>query len=322
MFLNLGELSAMSRDWGPRSVADNYYDVHVLHKSMKARQVLYPGGENIRLQLMVAGDPTDQTGRAMDFYGTWQYQNPNLFDAAQFEPKMDVQVITVWDGEVAINGTSEVQYADLVMNRQAAYTKIFADRMSRYLYGRGLNGPQINGLGDLFDNSSTFGNIDRSSTEIFNAYVFDNDGTARALDRKLLGRACTAVTDGNIKPDLILTTPDVWDGVERILDDLERYPNTMMVNAGFTNMTYRGIPIVYDKNMPVRGRTRHSLRILNFDYWRWYIHQGFNMVRYDWQRMPNGAGQFEILITIGNTCSDNLRYESTIDDIDPELIAA
>lgn len=309
----------MSRDWGPKSVADNYYDVHVLHKSMKARQMTYPGGENIRLQLMIAGDPDDLTGRAQDFYGSWEYQNPNLFDAAQFEPKMDVQIITVWDGEVAINGSSDVQYADLVTNRQAAYTKIFADRMSRYLYGRGAGGVRPNGLEDIFDNNSTFGKINRENTDIFNAYVFDAD-TVRAPSRKLLGTACTHVTDGNIKPDIILTTPDCWDASERFLDDLERYPNTMMVNAGFTNMTYRGIPIVYDKNMPTRGRTRHSMRILNFDYWRWYVHEQFNMVRHPWQRMPNNAGQYEVLITIGNTCSDNLRYLATIDDLNPELV--
>ena len=320
MFLNLGELSAFSRDWGPKSVADNYYDVHVLHKSMKARQMTYPGGENIRLQLMVAGDPHDETGRAQDFYGTWDYRNPDLFDAAQFEPKMDVQIITVWDGEVAINGSSDVQYANLVTNRQSAYTKIFADRMSRYLYGRGQGGVRINGLEDIYDNESTFGKIDRSETDIFNTYIFEaSDGTGRAISRRLLGQAATAITDGGIKPDLILTTPDVWDAVEAILDDQERYPNTMMVDAGFTNITYRGIPIVYDKNMPVKGRQNHSLRFLNFDYWRWYVHQGFNMARHEWMRMPNNAGQFEVIINIGNTCSDNLRYLSTLDDINPAL---
>lgn len=320
MFLNLGELSAFSRDWGPKSVADNYYDMHVLHRSMKARQETYPGGEHIRLPLMVAGDPNDETGRAQDFYGTWDYRNPNLFDAAQFEPKMDVQIITIWDGEVAINGSSDVQYANLVVNRQSAYTKIFADRMSRYLYGRGAGSVRINGLEDIYDNGSTFGKIDRSGSDIFNAYVSEaSDGVGRAVSKRLLTDAILKVTDGNIKPDIALTTTDVWGAVHNILTDQERYPNTMMAQAGFTNITYMGVPIVFDKNKPVKGRQNHSIRFLNFDYWRWYVHQGFNMARHEWQRMPNNAGQFEVIINIGNTCSDNLRYLSTLDDLNPAL---
>lgn len=121
---------------------------------------------------------------------------------------MDVQLITVWDGEIAINGTSEVQYADLITNRQSAYTQIFADRMSRYLYGRGQGGVRINGIEDIFDNNSTFGKIDRSNSDVFNAYNFHNDGTARDLTRRLIGQAMTAVTDANTKPDIILTTSE------------------------------------------------------------------------------------------------------------------
>ena len=317
MNYDLDELSAMSRDWGPKSVADNYYDTHVLHKSMKARQMEYPGGENIRLQLMVAGDPNDETGGAQDFYDTWEFKNPNLFTAARFEPKMDVQLITVWDGEIAINGTSEVQYADLITNRQSAYTMIFADRMSRYLYGRGQGGVRINGIEDIFDNNSTFGKIDRTESNVFNAYNFHNNGTPRDLVRRLIGQAMTSITDGNTKPDIILTTSEVWDLCEDILKDFERYPNTAAAAAGFENMTYRGVPIVYDKNMPVRARNRHSMYLLNFDYWKWYICQGFNMARRPWQRMPNNAGQYEVLVTVGNTCSDNLRYLSAIHDINP-----
>lgn len=321
MNFDLNELSAMSRDWGPKSVADNYYDTHVLHKSMKARQMEYPGGENIRLQLMVAGDPNDETGRAMDFYGTWDFRNPELFTAARFEPKMDVQIITVWDHEIAINGTSEVQYADLIKNRQAAYTQIFADRMSRYLYGRGQGGVRINGLEDIFDNNSTFGKIDRSKTDIYNAFVF-NHTQKRNLTRRLIGQSMTSVTDGPTKPDIILTSSDIWDLCEDILKDFERYPNTLMAQAGFDNMTYRGVPIVYDKNMPVKTRDRHQMYFLNFDYWKWYICRGFNMARRPWRRMPNNAGQYEVLVTVGNTCSDNLRYQSMLDDLDPFTLAA
>lgn len=315
--LNLAELTAFSKDWGPRSVADNYYDRHVLHKSMESRRETYPGGLHIRLPLMVAGDPHDRTGKAIGYTEGWNYENLQLFDSVQFEPKMDVQVVCIWDYEVALNGTAETQYADLIMQRQAAYTKIMADRTSRYLYGRGQGTNRINGLEDIFDNTGTFGKIDRADSTYYNAYVQTLTGTdaARALTKWDASTMLTSVTDGPIRPDVILSTPGIWNSFESILTQEERRPNTLMAQAGFENITLRSVPITYDKNMPKMDTNGHNLFYLNFDFIKWYAHEQYNMRRYPWQRMPNNAGQFEVIINVGNVCSNNLRYLAALKNV-------
>ena len=126
----------------------------------------------------------------------------------------------------------------------------------------------------------------------------------------------TAITDGPTRHDVLLTTPAVWNTVENILTREERRPNTPMAQAGFKNMTYRSVPITYDKNMPKAGANDHSILYLNFDYWKLYKHDQFNMRRHPW--MPNNAGQFEVIINVGNTCSNNLRYWATLDKIEAE----
>jgi len=329
MQLNLGELDAFSKAYGDGMVSDNFFNTHALLKTMESTRKTYPGGPSIRVPLALRGDPKDQTGGAIPYTGGWDFTTPEFFDAAEFVPKMEFQVIVVWDFEVSLNGTGETQYADLVIERQKWYTKIMADRKSRYLYGRGGE-IKPNGMLNIFDNESTFGKIDRTKTKVYNAFDLDaSDATVNLnvvsgnvttrggkMTRRLLAESQTRVTDNAIRPDIGITSPEVKDQIEAILSREERYPNTRMVDAGFPNITYRGIPIIWDKEMPLYNG-KHQLLWLNLDYIRDYMDERFNMKRHPWARMPNNAGQFEVIINIGNLGSNNLRYQSRVHSIDP-----
>lgn len=317
-FLNLGELTALSYNHSDKMLNDTYYNQHVLLASMKRVRETYPGGLFIQKELGIAGDRNDQTGAAIAYTGGWDYTTPELFDAARFLPKIDVQVIVIWDIEVSRSGTSETQYLDLIKERQKWYTKIKADRKSRYLYGRS-DAVKPNGLADVFDNTQPFGEIDRTKDKAagYRSFVFHNNGTGRALTRKLLSNSLTKVTDNNIMPDIGITTPDMRDDVELMLADQERYSNTALANAGFENLEYRGIPIVFDKEQPIPGATRQNFYWLNFDYLQDKVDERYNNRRYPWMRMPNNPGQFEVIMEIGNVVSGNLRYLSMIQDLMP-----
>lgn len=321
MSLNLGELRGFTKDWGPKMVSDTFFNRHVLLKSMEATRDTYPGGDYIRLPLNVRADRNDRTGRALGYTESFDFPKLEVGDVARFEPKMEVQVVVIWDYEVAKNGSADVQYADLVQNRISWYMKIMADRKSRYLYGRGGNTTRPNGLIDVFDNTATFGQIDRTKAPTYRSFHRTNP-TKRAISRMLLTESLIDVWDGPIKPDVGITTPKIWGKISQILQRDERYPNAAMAAAGFTNITFMGVPIVFDKEMPVKAADRHSLMWLNFDFLKDYAHQDFNMRRHPWARMPQNTGQYEVIVNFGNLCSDNLRYECRLDDLDPEALAA
>lgn len=332
--LHLGELEAFSKAYGDGMVTDNYFNTHALLKTMESTRKTYPGGPAIRVPLALHGDPKDQTGGAIPYTGGWDFTTPEFFDAAEFIPKMEFQIIVIWDYEVSLNGTGETQYADLVLERQKWYTKIMANRKSRYLYGRGGD-IKPNGLRNIFDNESKFGKIDRTKTKEYNAYNLDasdhannpnilsGDVTTRGgkMTRRILNESLMRVQDNAIRPDIGITTPPVRTQISAILQREERYPNTKLADAGFTNITFEGIPIVWDKEMPkVNGK--HEFYWLNFDYIRDYMDERFNMKRYPWARMQNQMGQFEVICNIGNVGSNNLRYQSRVHNIDPYGISA
>lgn len=321
MSLNLGELRGFTKDWGPKMVSDTFFNQHVLLKSMESVRQTYPGGDFIRLPLNVRGDRNDQTGRALGYTESFDFPKLEVGDVARFEPKMEVQVVVIWDYEVAKNGASEVQYADLVQNRISWYMKLWADRKSRYLYGRGGNTVRPNGLIDVFDNTAKFGQIDRTKAPTYRSF-HRTSSTKRGISRALLSDSLIDVWDGGIKPDIGITTPAIWSKIHSILMRDERYPNAAMAGAGFTNITFMGVPIVFDKERPVKADDRHSLDWLNFDYLRDYACEGFNMRRHPWARMPQNTGQYEVIVNFGNLCSDNLRYQNRLDDLDPTVLTA
>lgn len=321
MSLNLGELEGFTKDWGPKMVSDTFFNQHVLLKSMESVRQTYPGGDFIRVPLNVRGDRNDQTGRALGYTESFDFPKLEVGDVARFEPKMEVQVIVIWDYEVAKNGASDVQYADLVQNRISWYMKLMADRKSRYLYGRGGNTTRPNGLIDIFDNTATFGQIDRTKAPTYRSFHRASE-TKRGISRMLMSDSLIDVWDGAKKPDIGITTPKIWSKVHSILMRDERYPNAAMAAAGFTNITFMGVPVVFDKERPVKAADRHSLDWLNFDHLKDYVCEGFDMRRHPWTRMPQNTGQYQVIVNFGNLCSDNLRYECRLDDLDPEVLTA
>ena len=321
MSLNLGELEGFTKDWGPKMVSDTFFNQHVLLKSMESVRKTYPGGDYIRVPLNVRGDRNDKTGRALGYTESFDFPKLEVGDVARFEPKMEVQVIVIWDYEVAKNGASDVQYADLVQNRISWYMKLMADRKSRYLYGRGGNTTRPNGLIDIFDNTAKFGQIDRTKAPTYRSFHKTAD-TPRGISRMLLTDSLIEVWDGAKKPDIGITTPKIWGKINSILQRDERYPNAAMAGAGFTNITFMGVPIVFDKERPVKAADRHSHDWLNFDHLSDYACEGFDMRRHPWTRMPQNTGQYQVIVNFGNLCSDNLRYQSRVDDLDPDVLTA
>lgn len=315
---NLGELQAFTHEFADGIITDEVFHKHVGLMALKSTQRTYPGGTFVRTGLEISKDEKGQTGGAIEARGGFNMTEVEAHDAAQYRPRYYVQTIPLWDADVADNGSSEVQYWNFVARRTAIHMKFMRERFSRHMYSSGGETLQINGLGDLFDNSSTFGQIDRTKYDWWRTFNYTST-SPRAITTHLLASMISSVSDGDIEPDLLLTSTQVYDRIEAITDAKERFPNTMLANLGFRNITYRGIPIVRDKNCNTKGSQRHYVYALNFDHIFWTSHEMFNMKRQDWMRMPKQLGQYMIVIWFGNIMPNSLRRQGMISDIDPAM---
>lgn len=320
MAANLGELNAFTHDHGDGIITDEVFHKHVGLMALKATQRTYPGGTFVRTGLEISKDEQGQTGGAIEARGGFNMTEVEGHDAAQYRPRYYVQTIPLWDSDVADNGSSEVQFWNFVARRTALYMKFMRERFSRHMYSKGGGTLQINGFGDIFDNNSVFGMIDRSKYDWWRSYIYSN-ATPRAATTFQLATMLSAVSDGDIEPDILLTSTDMYDRYEALIDPKERFPNTMLANAGFRNITYRGIPIVKDKNCDTDGDQRHKVYALNFDHIFWTSHVMFNMKKRDWMLMPKNLGQFMVVVWFGNIMPNSLRRQGMLADLNPALAA-
>jgi hypothetical protein len=316
MAANLGELRAFTHDHADGIITDEVFHKHVGLMALKSTQRTYPGGTYVRTGLEISKDEQGQTGGAIEARGGFNMTEIEGHDAAQYRPRYYVQTIPLWDSDVADNGSSATQYWNFVARRIALYMKFMRERFSRHMYSKGGGTLQINGFGDIYDNNSTFGMIDRTKYDWWRTFNYRST-TPQAITTLLLANMLSAVSDGDIEPDLLLTSTQIYDKIESLLDPKERFENTMLANAGFRNITYRGIPIVKDKNCDTDGPQRHKIYALNFDHIFWTSHVMFNMKKRDWNFMPKNLGQYMIVIWFGNVMPNSLRRQGLIADINP-----
>ncbi len=318
---NLTELQAFTFDHCSQMITDNIYHKHVMWMAAREHERTYPGGEHIRELLRVASDENDETGGAVDRTGAHEIKELPMHDAARFKPRYYVQTIPLWDADVADNGSSDVQYWSFVSARMSGYMASMKDRFSRHFYGRSGGGLQINGLSDIFENNTTFGQIDRSEHEWWRAQI-DRSATARAATIELLADVYSKASDGDETPDLIMTSDQVWNRYERILDPRTRYnQNITLANMGVEHLSFRNRPILKDKNCDRDSSTRHKIYMLNWSHIFIRPHSAYNFKEYNWMRMPKFLGQYMMIVWFGNVTSNSLRRQGAIFDVDPALAA-
>lgn len=315
---NMTELQAFTYDHCSKMITDNIYHKHVMWLAARENERTYSGGEYIRELLRVATDENDQTGGAVDRTGAHEIKEIPMHDAARFRPRYYVQTIPLWDADVADNGSSDVQYWSFVAARMSAYMMAMKDRFSRHFYGKSGGGLQINGLGDIFENNTTFGQINRNDHEWWRAHV-DKSNDARAAVVDQLADTFSAVSDGDESPDLIMTSTQIWDRYERVLDSRNRWNQNMtLANMGFEHLSFRNRPILKDKNSDVDASDRHKVFLLNWSHLFIRPHSKYNFKEHPWMRMPKYLGAYMLIVWFGNVTCNSLRRQGMIGDLNPK----
>lgn len=157
------------------------------------------------------------------------------------------------------------------------------NRLGIAFYGTG-SGNQPLGLGALVDdgtNTSTIGGLSRTTYSTLNSTVTASSGTLSLSKMATLHDNCSAAGIESEEPTLGVTTKTIWSLVEQLMfpsvranyDVLlpVRGAGNQMVSkqalrgvAGFTALSYRGIPLIKDD-----AATSGTLFFLNENYLKW-----------------------------------------------------
>jgi hypothetical protein len=133
----------------------------------------------------------------------------------------------------------------------------------------------------------------------------------------MLATQVDSQTNGNIEPDMIVTTKTLWSAYEALLQPQARY-NTMSgastIDGGFRSLEYRGIPMVRDEYC-----TSTYMYFLNTKFLEMvnYKHSEFKTDKNGFAvspfRVPTRQdGQVAFLLWLGDLICWNPKYQGVI----------
>ena len=317
---NLGELTALTNDWARESLTDNIFNANVLLMKLRENEETFDGGEYIREPLIYDDDPGDTTGGSISMTATLNHVEREGVDAAQFSWAEYYQEVVIWAKQLhACSGKSQI--VSIVDARLQTAQLRMRKRFSRHIYGSSAGTTNILGLQDLFSETNTYGNISRASNSWWQPYIDDNSGTGRALTLTLMENVYLAISDGDVKPDLIVTSDAVLAKYKSLLHPNQRFQDDELARAGFRNVLFNGTPVVSDKHCDTDASDRHKMYFLNFQFLKWRPHKDENFEQQEggWRWMEHGKGIFTRIYWSGNFTCNNCRYQGRLADIDPTL---
>ena len=147
-----------------------------------------------------------------------------------------------------VQNSGKAALVDLVHAKLGNIHKTVRDQMGTDAYASASSSLALLGLGDLFEDTSStaYGEVAEDDMDDWKANLIE---TAEAISFKVMQtirRTAKVGQSKDAKPNLYITTDTLKDGFERTLQTQARYSDTNLVNAGFDNVLFGGVPVVAD----------------------------------------------------------------------------
>lgn len=281
----------------------------------------HTGGKWLGVPLLVAKNDTVgpyQKGGSFEITRTdkldlarydWKYMGGSMvrYKTEELENAGKAKIIDRMMHEIDVLKLSLIDYIE---------TTLFGD-------GSGNTGLDFNGLDIICDEDPTtavtspqveVGGIAQATNSWWqNGYrQMDSDGTVASLHMlpawKNLMRQ---VSNGNDKPDIMVTTLNILDFYEDECLELKVISNKELGDAGFRNLTWRGIPII-DSPSCKSGSTY----FLNTKYLKWVTQSGANFDMTEWKVAPDTLDRYAQIFASGNFITSNRQRQGVVFDID------
>lgn len=172
----------------------------------------------------------------------------------QFEPKFYAENVALPLTEIAVNMTDN-QVLDLAEVEMKSRAQDMADSIGTLFYGDGTgnSGKDFNGLEGIIDdgtNTASYGGLSRTTYPTLNSTVTASGGT---LSLQKMSTLYNAISDGDITPTEVYTTPTIHSLYESLLTPMQRMNTTLQgkpgttAGTGYVDLFYKGMPIYKDR---------------------------------------------------------------------------
>lgn len=304
---NLTEIVTTTLRKRNKQLADNVTNHNALLSRLNQKGNIRPvdGGRTIVEELEYAENATFMYYSG---YETLDISPSDVFSAAEFNWKQASTVVSASGLEVEVQNTGREAVIPLLEKRIDNAMKTMSNKLSEGIYsdGTGSSGKQITGLQAIVaDNpaTGTVGGINRANFEFWRNYTStDITLNSAATVRAAMQTAWLALTRGNDKPDLIVSSNELYSFFWDSLTDIQRVASSDTAVAGFSSLKFVSADVIHDGGS---GIAENHMYLLNTDYLYWRPHSRRNMVPLENRHSVNQDAMVVPIIFAGNlTCSN------------------
>lgn len=226
--------------------------------------------------------------------------------AAEFDWKFLATAITISGEEEFRNSGSKTRIINLLKAKIKQAELSLQLKLNEMLFGDGSgNGSKdIQGLQAIVEEGtawSTYGGIDRDTYTFWrNQWLtggdFDATGGQSIVGLNKMRTMFNNTSVGKVTPDLIVTTQTVVEEYEAYIEgDKLRTTSNKLADAGFRNVEFKGIPMVFDNDCPTG-----YMYFLNSDFLHFVVGKGRNFKNTPFMRPQNQDAKSSLILLAAN----------------------
>ena len=202
------------------------------------------------------------------------------------------------------NNQGEAAMINLLSSKAKQAEMSLRDRMSvdSFADGTGNGAKNLTGLAALISTSTTVGGISPTTYTWWQANVNASGGSFAAGGIDAMRTTMNNITFGNDKPDLIITDQTTFEYYEKALQPQERFNSNTVADAGFMNLTFKGVPIVFDRDC-----TSGYMYFLNSKYLSFVVHKDADFSTGPFVTPENQDVSTAMILFQGNLTTNNRR---------------
>lgn len=266
-------VTTTDRTWG-RKVTDNVSENNALLNVMKRKGKIktVSGGYEIAEPIDYAENSTYQRYVGYEALNTGA---SDVITSVKFPYQQVALHVTASGRELRMNSGKE-QMINLVKARKDNALRTASNNFSVDMYSDGSLTNQINGLSNLIQTNGqgTVGGINAATWTFWRNQFKEATGTNLAATPNAtnaaslkadMGSLWLALNRGADKPDLIVMTHDFYTLYETGEQQLQRYADSDLAQAGFITLKYKSANVIFDDNTNFTT-TGERAYFLNTDY--------------------------------------------------------
>ena len=325
---NISDIIATTIQSRTRKIADNVTNNNAVLKklSMRGNIKTFSGGYKILQELSFAENTNAGWYSGYDLLPVGV---SDVISAAEYDIKQ-AAVPVIISGLEQLQNSGREQMIDLLESRLSVAESTLSNLITAGIYsdGTGSGGKEIDGLDAAVpvDPAATpYGGIDGAVFTFWQNAVSDNTsavGLDPTLIQGLWNLLWSELVRGQDRPDCIMADSLVWNTYIASLQANQRFTNTDMADAGFTNVQFMDAPVILDGGIYFpsvasggTGAPAGTAFFLNTKYLHYRPHANRNMVPLSPNRRysTNQDAEVQILAWAGNLTTSGRAFQGRYD---------